>query len=251
MKYLVIVFLFLTGFVHAAVNIELVFEKNKIKQGSIENASMMIDGTSFQQIEVQKLKGQTIADTVYFLSVGPLLRKDSGNSFSSDVKVIIAKVPEDKKVSGKLGAVDINVNLSNIEMIPTESPKTYLFGTFEAPENFNFVPWLVGVLIIGSLFWGGLKLNKRFKLKAELKAKRSNLKKEILAAKTYDEVIEVWKKKLKFCEEFPHIEESFKKLEMTLFKYMFKSQQTEREQNEVLDAYKEFKTQIEGGFNGI
>jgi hypothetical protein len=61
----------------------------------------------------------------------------------------------------------------------------------------------------------------------------------------------MWQNKRKYLEHFPHIDEEFKTLEETLFKYQFKPSITEDEVAKVLTAYSKFKNAVNGSFNGI
>lgn len=249
MIYRIFFFLLFISIAHAEVSLRIHFPNPKVKQGSLASASIILDGQALQQFEIQKLRGQTLSDTIYFQSVGPLLKKD--NEYSADIKLIIAKAPENHTVTGKIGQTDLSVNLMNIELLPTEAPKTFIFGTFEIPKEFKIFGWIVGLIILGALVVVGYKIRNKLQSKAELKKKKISLKAEILNANTYEDIVVVWKKKFLYQETFPHINDAFKDFETVLFKHSFKPKQSELEKSEVVGAYKEFTSKIEGGFNGI
>ena len=251
-KLLLLIFLFVwisTAF--SAVNIELVFEKNEIQQGSIESALARLSGESLQKINLQKLKGQTLGETLYLYNVSPLLRKDGNKNYESEFKVIFIKTPEANQLVHKFENDEINIKWSEVKVVPVEVPEKLIFEEFEIPQPFEILKWLMGVVILVLAVFGFFKVKKARDIKNEKRRMKQSIKDSIMAANSYDEIVSIWKRKLEITEVFPALTEPFKQLEMTLFKFQFRPQQTDEEKNEVVKAYRDFLSTIQGGFDGI
>lgn len=220
-----------------------------IQQGSLIDAVIRLDAASVQQVELQKLKGVSLADTVYLYQVSPLIR--SGDSFEADAKIIFLKVPETKPVIHKTETNEISITWSDVEVQPTEAPEKFLFGQFEIPGPRRFVEILLGVLALGLIAFGVIRFNKKNKAKKVVRQKRAELKDKTMSAQSYTDVVDLWQQKSLLIKEFPHLGEPIKELEKVLFKYQFKQNQNETEKAEVMKAYRVFINQVQGGFNGI
>ncbi len=213
------------------------------------DAVIRLDAASVQKVELQKLKGISLADTVYLYQVSPLIR--SGDSFEAEAKIIFLKVPESKPVIHKTESHEISINWSDVEVQPTEAPEKFLFGQFEVPGPLRVIEILIGLLALGLIVFGILKFQKKNKTKKLLRLKRAELKEKTISAQSYTDVVQLWQKKALLIKEFPHLVDPIKELEKVLFKYQFKQNQSETEKAEVMKAYREFINQIQGGFNGI
>lgn len=250
-KYIIFFILVCSQVAFGATNLTLQFSSAEIKQGSLETTKLLLNADAVQKISLQKLKGQTLGDTIYIYGVSPLMRKEGSNSFEADAKVIFVKIPETNTVAFKQDAEDLLVTWGNVKITPTEAAKGFIFGNFEIPSRPKIILWasiLIGLgLISGTVLWGRKKLQH----KAALKAKSKALKTELLSAKTYPEVVDVWKKKHSFITAFPQIETSLKDFEVVLFKYQFKPRQSEVEINAVMEAYRDFVRKVEGGLSGV
>lgn len=251
MKIFLILLILISTNVLAAARMEINFSSDKVKQGSLQKSLIKLDETSAQVIELQKLKGQTLGETLYIYSVSPLLRKDGGSTFEAEATVIFVKVPEQNKLGYKTPQTDIEVTWNQVEVIPTEAPQELLFGTFTIPSKMKLLTWFLLLSAVVVLVIAGIKGRKLLLNKKALKIRKLNAKAEILSAKEFSDVVHLWQKKHSLFREFPHIEEPFKDLEKVLYKHQFKPFQTETEKIEVMNAYREFTNRIEGGFNGI
>jgi hypothetical protein len=220
-----------------------------IQQGSLIDAVIRLDGATVQQVELQKLKGLSLADTIYIYQVSPLIR--SGESFEAEAKIIFLKVPETKPVVHKTETNEISITWSDVEVKPTEAPEKFLFGQFEIPGPRRVVQILLGLLTLGLVIFGVVKFNQKNKAKKTLRQKRVELKDKAMSAQSYLEVVHLWQQKDLLIKEFSHLIDPIKELEKVLFKYQFKQNQTDSEKAEVMKAYREFINQIQGGFNGI
>lgn len=235
----------------AAARMEIIFPADKVKQGSLQKSLVKLDETSAQAIEIQKLRGQTLGETLYIHSVSPLLRKDGGSVFEADATVIFVKVPEQNKITYKTPQTDIEVTWNQVEVVPTEAPQELLFGTFTVPSKTKLMTWFLILITAIVLIVAGFKGRRHWLNKKAVKTRKLETKAEILSAREFSDVVGIWKKKHILFREFPHIEEPFKDLEKVLYKHQFKPFQTETEKIEVMNAYREFTNRIEGGFNGI
>jgi hypothetical protein len=230
---------------------EIVFEKEKIKQGSLERALLRMDEATAESIELQKLKGKTLAEHFYLYSLSPLVRKRGGASYEADITLIVTKIPKSKPLLHKFPAGTANVTWSSVEILPTEAPKEFLFGVFDVPARIRILTFIGVFLLIVSSAFLGFRFYRRWQLKEEERKRKKALKDEILSANEYEDVVHLWKKKFIYLKEFPHLETPFRDLETVLFKYQFKPGQTESEKELVLSAYNKFITDIQGGFDGI
>lgn len=247
-----IFFIFLIIFsngIFAAAQMHIDLNAAVIKQGSLVDAVIRLDSNSVQQVELQKLKGVSLGETLYLYQVSPLLR--SGDSFEADAKIIFLKVPEGKYLIHKLGENEVSISWSDVEVLPTEAPVQFLFGKFEIPGKKRVVEISILLLIFSFMIFGGLKLKRRLKKKKELRKIRSGLKDKVMSASEYQEVVSLWQQKVLLTKEFPHLSDHFKELETVLFKYQFKQSQNEIEKMEVMKAYRDFVNKVQGGFNGI
>ncbi|WP_408098459.1 hypothetical protein ACJVC5_05985 [Peredibacter sp. HCB2-198] len=250
-KYIVLFILLVPCLAFGASALNLDFGKNEIKQGSLETAKILLKADAVQRVPLQKLKGQTLADTLYFYDVSPLMRKEGSDYFEAEAKVIFAKAPETNALGTKFGEEDLLITWGNSQVLPTEAAQGFIFGKFEIPSRPKILLWLSVTLGVGILafliIWG----RKKYLIKTTLKKKKRALKQELLSATTYQEVVDLWKKKHKFFDEFPQVEEPFKSFEAVLFKYQFKPRQNEAEISQVIEAYRDFVRKVEGGLNGI
>lgn len=245
---ILVIFLIFSSTVFAA-QMRLEFNTPVVKQGSLTDAVIRLDGESVQQVELQKLKGVSLANTVYLYQVSPLIR--SGDTFEAEAKIIFLKVPESKPVMHKFGDKDVTVTWSDVEVQATEAPAQFLFGQFEIPGRRKLLQWFIALISLGLIIVGIYKFRQRSRNKNEVRKRKAELKDKILSAREYDDVVKLWQQKPVLIKDFPHLGEPFKELEIVLFKYQFKPSQNEAEKTEVMKAYRDFLNKVQGGFNGI
>lgn len=250
-KYLSILFILFTFSALGAPRIMLKFNDAKVKQGSVVDAVIGLNSETTQKLQYNQLKGQTLGETFYVYQAKPLMTKGSWDTLESEAKIIVTKIPENRPLLHKLGTDTIEIDWSEVEFIPTEVPKEFLFGTFEVPTRLELMKWALGALALGIVALISFRGYKKYKLRAEKKAKRRSLKASLSQPSTYEDVVSVWKTKPTYVKEFPHLEAHFKELERVLFKVQFKPSQTETEKAEVMKAYREFVTNSQGGFDGV
>ena len=249
-KFYWIIILFLTQIAHGAMNAELQFEQKKIKQGSIQLGILKMDAESAQKIPWQDLKGKKLGEVIYLYDVSPLIRRQGGEFFETEVKVVFAKVPETHTVTVKEVPGNLIINLKNVEIIPTDS-KEYVYGKFSLPKKLNYLFW---ILILAGLALIGLGINwiyRRHQKKVIKRNHRSKLKSELIGADSYPEVVSVWMKRGEYLEMFPQMTEDFRELERSLFKFLFKPNLSESELVQVVESYRNFRDKIRGGLDGI
>jgi hypothetical protein len=250
-KILFISVLFWLPTVFGAVNIELRFGKEEIQQGSLETATALLSGDSVQKLNLQKLKGLSIGEALYLHQISPLLRKDGSNSFESDFKVIFVKIPEQSYLVQKIDAEEVHIKWMPVKISPVEVPEKLIFEQFEIPRPIEILKWIISALAVTSIILIGLKFNQARTQKKQLRNKKNLLKDSVLSAKSYEEVVQVWKNKSEILSVFPALTSAFKQLETTLFQVQFRPYQTEEDKNNVLKAYQEFKESVHGGFDGV
>jgi hypothetical protein len=239
----IILYLLVFG-VHAAPEIIIHHKESQVQQGHISDAVLELTANAVQSVDLQKLKNKNLSETLYIQGLSPLVRRD--NTFAADAKVIFLKVPDAKTLTTE------NITIKwNVQVIPTEPSKDFLFGDFSAPARSKLMIWPGAILLIVSIAFSCFKVKQKWNQKQLHKSKLKNLRNQIFNANSYDEIVGVWNKKQAFLIAFPFLKDSFKELETVLFKHQFKPRQTQSEKDEVIDAYKTFLSKIEGGFNGI
>jgi hypothetical protein len=247
--YLLILFCSFEAFAVAKVNLK--FLDAKVKQGSLVDAVIGLNSETTQKIQYNQLKGQTLGGSFYIYHAKPLMTKGGWDSLESEAKVIVVKIPENKPLLHKLQDKEFEVSWDSVEFIPTETPKEMIFGQFEIPSRSQIIKWFLIILGIAAVVGLGYFIFNKLQGKKNLRKKRAGIKSEVTSATDYSHVVSLWQKKAYYLSEFPHLEEPFKKLELVLFKYQFKQSQSEAEKTEVMNAYREFVNDSQGGFSGI
>ena len=120
--------LILSFHVHSATKLELEFSVPKVNQGAITKAKLQIPAESLQLIELQKLKGQTLQDTLYLFEVSPAMGSVERSRYESEVSLVFAKVPEKNELSFSLQGQEIVLSWKDLEVVPVEVPENLLFG---------------------------------------------------------------------------------------------------------------------------
>jgi hypothetical protein len=160
-------------------------------------------------------------------------------------------VPLSNTVTETINNEEITISWNNIQIVPTEESKSFLFGDFEIPSRLVVFPWIVGVIGLGLLALIIIRIRSLLKVKTSIKNRKLQLKQEMINGTNYDDVVLMWRQKTRYLNEFPQLDTHFKTLETVLFKYQFKPQRTEQEVNAVMDAYQAFKSSVMGDLNGI
>ncbi len=234
-----------------AQKLEVSFQQTVIKQGSLVQAKIGVDGESFQKLQLNKLRGQTIAETLYIHSLSSFMRRSGDNVFEADAVVVLAKVPASSEFAANLDGVQIVVSLGDVQVQSTEPDKGFLFSDFTVAEPLKLFRWVLAILAIVILGTGIYVIIRRNRLKNHVRKYKRALKESLVSANSYEEVLSVWDRKYEFFESFPHIRDAFEDFQKTLFKYQFKRTKSEFEKNEILKSYREFLAKVQGGLDGI
>ena len=252
-KLLVLLIICFASFsVFSASDLKLVFNLPQIKQGELVNATLLVPMSQMQDLNVSKFENQSLAETIYFMRVSPVVKKEGREDLEAEVKIIFTKVPEANGLSGKINDSDIRISWNKLEVEATEGAQELLFGSFEIPEKSKLLLWIIiGLVVAILLFVVVVILIKKQKQKRAHKDQIKKRMDELLGCREYDEVVKIWQQRQIYFSHFPHIVDPFKKLEKELYKHQFKPKQTEQEKIEIMDAYRTFKRSIEGGFIGI
>lgn len=233
----------------AKVNLELKIPVSSVKQGEIVEARLQLKAG--QNFSLGNLKGKNLSKTLYFLEASPFIGKEGQGFFESDVKVIFLKVPDAASILENINGEEIEINWDNVEVVPTETQKSFLLGDFQVPERKKILPWILGITLFLLLAVVGRIVFVRNRRRKEQKNERKKLELEILSATKYDDIVTLWKKKRFFLQKIPELEDFFHELESTLFKYQFKSHQSASEQAEVVEAYKKCCREFERRASGV
>lgn len=245
------VILFTSNLCLAAVRIDLHLTTPDVKQGALVKAELKLSSDSVQAFPLQKIKNTTFAKFIYFQSVSPVIKAQDTNEYTADARIIFVKIPDVNILKESIAGIDVEIHLGNLSVIPTEASEQLIFGTFTVPTRLKLFNWflsLAAIILISAVGW---KINKKFQQRNAIKKNKKNIISTLRNIHTYDEVVQCWKKKSEYLKVFPHLEVPFKNLEQVLFKYQFKAHQSSVEKELVVDAYRTFLSESEGGFSGI
>lgn len=248
---LLILFLLVPNVLLAEVKITLSFPKSQIKQGQLEEADITMDFSAAQNFEIQKLKDTTPGDILYFHKISPMMRSNAGGTLSGKASVVFINVPKVNYIQFKEEDVAIHLTWNELEIAPTDAKPVFIYENFSIPGRKEIKNYIVPILILLFLTPIGVFLFLRYRRIQAAKIRKKELKDSLLKANNYEEVVELWKLKSRFINEFPAIENAFRKLEEVLFKYQFKPSQSDSEKNEVMKAYRNFTGQVQESLNGI
>jgi hypothetical protein len=245
------IYLFKVTAAYASVGIELKFSNSVINQGAIEKAEVLFDKEALAKIDVNNLKGKSFNDVLHFVEIAVPVKTASDERLKSDSAVVFIGIPEKNELTTKIGNQEVIIKWSDLSIVPIKPDKNFLFGNFEVPtsKSWNKFIFFTLFLIVGSLVAFSIYKKKMIKRKAMLRKRK--FKNDLLAARKYEDVVEIWKKKHELIEIFPQISPPLKDLEKILFRHQFKSQQTDGEKAEVMKAYNEFSEKIRGVLGGI
>ncbi len=240
---IIIFILFAINVSWSRVGLELILDNPTVQQGQIISGRLVVkqaDG----QAGLSGLQGKNVGKTLYLLNVAPFMGKQ-GN-LEARAKVIFLTVPAANAVTETINNEEVFIVWNNLEILPTEPPKSFLLGDFDIPAKRKIIIWIgsffLALMIILFGFWYKEKTQNKKREKTAL----NFLKQELCKCETYEDVVAMWKNKQNFLTAFPRIEEGFKSFELVLFQHQFKSKRTEREIEEVMMAYKKFKNEVSG-----
>lgn len=231
--------------------LKLSFSSSEVKQGALIKARLIVLPGQIN-LPLQKLKGASFGETLYFHRIDPLLREDGSETYESEVQLIFIKVPQGSSVSGQAGSQPVTLEWDRLTVLPVEAPDKMLWADFTAPDFIedNLV-WIWSVLIALPLLVAGLFITRKIRTKQRIKARKRKLQADFRSCQSYDDVVSLWQKKRIYISEFPFLEEHFRELETVLFKYQFKPKQSDYEKSEVMAAYKQLLEKSEGGMRGV
>ncbi len=246
-----VLFVFSTMSSALSQRLNVSFQQEIIKQGSLVEAKIGVDGESLQKLQLNKLRGQTIAETLYIHSLTSFMRRSGDNVFEAEAVVVLAKVPESREFTANLEGVQIVVSLGDVQVQSTEPEKGFLFSDFTVPEPLKLFRWIAGLLSLVVLGVGIFVFLRRRRLKNQIIKRKRSLKESLVSANSYEEVLAVWDRKFEFFETFPQIRDAFEEFQKVLFKYQFKRTKSDAEKSEILKSYRDFVNKVQGGLDGI
>lgn len=232
----------------ANVQMDLYVLNDQPKQGEILSARLVIKEAR-GQTALTGLKGKNFQKTLYLLSLSPFVVKSG--YLESDAKVIFLKVPESNSAKETINGQDVLINWGEINLVATEAAESFLLGEFDIPKKMRLFLWFAVGLLVLVLSAVSYRIFLKIKMKKVLLKRKKELRSEMLNCQTYEDVVLMWKNKLRYLSTFPHLENSFKNLEKVLFKYQFKPFQTSDEKSEVMRAFEQFKADVSGRADGV
>lgn len=249
-KFLVLFFSILPAF--SASELKLSITEPTVQQGEILNVLLQAKAQDLKGFELQKLKEERFADTLYFLKISPWMRKDGNEYLEAEARVVFTQIPKVNQLSDKIDESDVTIIWNKVEIIPTEASQDLIFGSFEIPPRQQVLFWILltiaALIPIGATVWFILKKSKMRRME---KARIAQKKAEVLNCSSYEDIVQLWKNKHEYLQLFPHVAEPFLKLESVLNKHQFKPTQSNEDKKEILESYRKFSRSIEGGFLGI
>lgn len=213
--------------------------------------TITVSALDTQNLALAKSKGTNLGDLIYLYQISPYQRSAGSENYEAQAEMIITKALPASPAKIQIQGQSVELTWNSFEFEAVEAPKSFIFENFEIPTPLQIFKYVIGLLLMGSLIFGGWKLSEKLKAKRALKAKRSQEKKNIISATSYADVVLVWKNKAHSLKIFPQIESDFKKLEDVLFKYQFKQSQSQYEVDQVMDAYKAFAQRVSEVLRGI
>jgi hypothetical protein len=231
--------------------IQLSFEQSSIHQGALVKAHLYLPPLSLN-LPLQKLKGQTFAETIYFHEIGPLLKKNNLTNYESDVHVIFVKKPESNLIQGRVGSEEIIIDVGEVTVEAIEAPGKMIWADFSVPEFIekNWL-WLGIPLILILLCFPAVRMWQSLVKKKKARERRKKLLQDFRSCQSYEEIVKMWEKKHEYIREFPELGPDFQKFEETLFQVQFKPSQTIEEKEIVRAAYEKLLTDSKGGLSGV
>jgi hypothetical protein len=240
--------LFLISTSWGKTTLELSTPNPLVKQGSIIDCKLSILESEGNSILVG-LTGREFGKTIYIISIDPFVQMNG--VLEANARVVFEKVPEAPSASEVIAGQEVIINWNKIKVEKSKPAEKFLFGDFDVPQKLSLIKWLIITLVSLGLTLILLRWRKKSLFKKKLRAKKIDLKAELLKPTSYDQIVELWKNKHRYLSEFPELDQAFKKLEETLFKYQFKSQRSEIEITQVLLAFDHFKNDVSGVLHGI
>ncbi len=239
---LILVLILLSSTTWARVVIEVQPQKTIFNQGEILEAQIRLRDQA-TALDLSLLTGKNIGETIYFLEIDPV---------KSYAKIIFTKVPTTQQVMENFNGQEVTLIWPNVEVLPTQEPKSFLFGEFTIPTPLKILYWIMGAGLCLFLTFFILRWRKIRKEKKTVALKRKKLLQSLVSASSYPDLVNLWEQKKLYLQEFPQIEQAFLQFESTLFLYQFKAHRTQRELDEIDAAYRKLKDFIQqGGVHGI
>jgi hypothetical protein len=248
---LTMIFFILSILVAQASEITVRFDENKVKQGSLASAEIILNASVLGRLKMKTLKALNLGDILYVYEHSTFIRLANENNFKADAYVLFTKVPQNSKFIAKIAGESITVDIGDVEVFATETSQDFLFGDFVIPEPVRLLRWLVGLLFLLGAIYLGYRLYQWRAQKVQLRRQRERLKQNLTSATGYDGIIEVWEKKHEFIQTFPQIQSDFENFQQVIFQHQFKRTKTDTEKQEIINAYRDFVSKISGGVDGI
>ncbi len=250
-RFLILLILFFTQGLLAQVSMKIKFPVEQVSTGELLKVEVVLDSASAQALPIQSLKGETIADYIYIQYFSPLIRREGSDNFTADAEIVLIRKPESNQVQTTFKGLPLFIGWDNVEIVAVDTPPDYVFETFTIPTPLNILRWILAAILVALASWGAWILLRKIRTKKNEKQRLKDLKSRLTSAKDYHGVVEIWKSKHSFLKDFPFLESSFSNLETVLFRFQFKPKRTMEEEFKVMDAYRTFVKESEGGLSGI
>lgn len=229
--------------------ITIQFPQKKVKQGKIEKVELRFGENFDLANKLQKLKSHRIGDAFYIQSIGPAIKKEG--EFSAESKLIAIAAPKVSHAAMTIDGKEVVFKWEQIEVELIEVPKTFISADLFIPKKMNYGYLALILLLLGVFIRATFFLKKRSAIKKAEKRRKQEISDLLFNVSSYEEVVNVWQKKNLILSVYPFLEDPFKELEEVLFKYQFKRNQSEREMESALNAYREFTSKARGVIHGV
>ena len=240
-KLFFVTLLMISSSVYAKVLIGVLPSKNIFKQGEIIDVQLRVEYQN-SKLSILKMADRNIGETIYFLQLNSKSTESEEKTFTG--KAIFTKVPSSQQISETVEGEEVIVTWPEIEVVPVEEPKSFIYGDFTVPSPIKLTYWIIGLFGLGILLRYGVFLRRKRQQKLKKGIERSLLLTTLREANTYEDIVQVWQKKKIILNEFPQLESAFTNFESILFLYQFKPKRTDFELNEINHAYSKFKNTL-------
>lgn len=232
-------------------SVELVTSGEAIDQGSIQKGALRFSGEDLTKVGILKLSNLQIDETIYISHSDSVVTTEGASYLDVPITFTFTNVPQKEILEQKIGDIDLHINISGIEVKPSDAGDQFVLEEFSIPIKKEWGIYFLFTALLIIVLAGVLRLLMHLRLRRDRRLKLKAAKSKILAASTYDEITQVWQSRDELMKNFPEAQGPFRKFESVYFQYAFKPSRSEAEVKKVGEAYGEFTKNLEGGEGGV
>lgn len=246
------IFIFIFCFSSALLaKIELISPEETINQGAIIKGALRFQGDDLTKVNRLKLSDLLFEKTLYISSSGSAVRNSNSDYLDVPVTFSFVNVPQSPVLGQKIGEEEIQIDVSDIRVNPSEASPQLILADFEIPIQKEWMVYILLVVIALVLLAAGIRFYLYLRHKREGKKRLLEMKDKVVQASSYEEISSVWQNRHHLLRLYPHVETAFRDFEGVYFKYAFKPSRSEDEIKTIKQAYSVFSEKLQGGNNGV